>query len=103
MKQLKISNQGGLIAFRCSNNNLAEYTSNEEETIHHNDLLKKVGITQEKLQAKVTFDLIIKLEEKKEYQSTIHLDFPVGNIIEEGTASMEITDLKNFIFKRVNN
>lgn len=103
LKQLKISNQGGLVAFRCSNNNLAEYTSNEEEIIHHSDLLKKVEITQEKLQAKITFDLIIKLEEKKEYQSTIHLDFPAGNIIEEGTASMEITDLKNFIFKRVNN
>lgn len=103
LKQLKISNQGGLVAFRCSNNNLVEYTSNDEETISHNELLKKAGITQEDLETQITFDIIIKLENGKEYKSTIHLDFPVGDVIEEGTTSMEITDLKDFIFKRVNN
>lgn len=103
LKQLKISNQGGLVAFRCSNNNLVEYTSNEEETINHNELLKKAGLTQEDLETKIIFDIIIKLEDGKEYKSTINIDFPVGNVIEEGTTSMEITDLKDFIFKRVNN
>lgn len=102
LKQLKISNQGGLVAFRCSNN-LAEYVSNDEETINHSELLKKAGITQEDLESKITFDITIKLEDGKEYKSTINLDFPVGNVIEEGTTSMEITDLKDFIFKRVNN
>lgn len=102
LKQLKISNQGGLVAFRCSNNNLAEYISDEEE-INHNELLKKTGITQEDLETKITFDLVIKLEEGKEYKSTIYLEFPVDNVIENGTTSKEITDLKNFIFKRVNN
>ncbi len=103
LKQLKISNQGGLIAFRCSNNNLAEYISNDEEIVSHNELLKKAGITQEDLQTKMMFDIIIKLEDGKEYKSTINLDFPVGNVIEEGTTSTEITDLKEFIFKRMNN
>lgn len=102
LKQLKISNQGGLVAFRCSNDNLAVYTSNEEEISHH-ELLKKAGITQEDLKIKITFDLIIKLEGGKEYQSTIDLDFPIENVIEKGTTSVEITDLKKFIFKRVNN
>lgn len=102
LKQLAISNQGGLLAFRCSNDNLAEYTSNEEE-INHSELLKKVEITQEDLEIKITFDLIIKIEEGKEYKTTINLDFPVGNVIEEETTSTEITDLNNFIFKRVNN
>lgn len=102
LKQCKISNQGGIIAFRCSNNDLAVYTSDEEE-INHHELLKKAGIMQEDLKTKITFDLIIKLETGKEYKSTIDLDFPVENVIEEGTTSVEITDLKNFIFKRVNN
>lgn len=103
LKQLKISNQGGKVAFRCSNNKLAEYISNDEETINHNELLKKAGITQEDLETKITFDISIRLEDGKEYKSTIHLDFPVGNVIEEGTTYMKITDLKDFIFKRVNN
>ena len=102
LKQLKISNQGGVVAFRCSNNNLAVYTSNEEE-INHHELLKKAEITQEDLETKITFDLIIRLEGGKEFQSTIDLNFPVENVIEKGTTSVEITDLKNFIFKRVNN
>lgn len=45
LKQLKISNQGGLVAFRCSINNLVEYTSNDEE-INHHELLKKAGVTR---------------------------------------------------------
>jgi hypothetical protein len=81
---------------------LAEYNSDDEE-INHNELLKKSGVTQEDLEIKMTFDLIIKLENGKEYKSTISLDFPTGNVIEEGTTSTEITNLKDFIFKRVNN
>ena len=102
LKQRKVSNQGGIVAFRCSNNHLTRYTSNDEE-INHHELLKKAGIGQEDLETKLTFDLIIKLEEKKEYKTTIDLDFPVDNVIEKGTTSREITDLKKFIFKRVNN
>ena len=102
LKQLKVSNQGGLVAFRCSNDNLTTYTSNDEE-INHNELLKKAGIIQEDLETRITFDLTIKLEEGKEYKSTINLDLPVENVIEVGTTSTEITDLKDFIFKRVNN
>lgn len=100
LKQLKISNQGGLIAFRCSMNNLAEYLSNDEE-INHHELLKKAGVTKEDLKTKITFDLNIKLEEGREYKTTIWLDLPIGNIIEEGTTSTEITDVKDFIFKRL--
>ena len=66
LKQLKISNQGGLVAFRCSNNNLVEYTSNDEEAIYHNELLKKAGITPGDLETKITFDIIIKLDDGKE-------------------------------------
>lgn len=102
LKQRKISNQGGIVAFRCSNDNLATYTSDEEE-INHHELLKKAGIKQEDLQTKIIFDLSIELQAGKEYKTIVSLDFPVDNVIEKGTESKEITDLKNLIFKRVNN
>lgn len=99
---LKISNQGGLIAFRCSIDNLAEYKSDEEE-INHHELLKKCGIINENLKMKIYFDLVIKLEEGKEYKTTINLDLPIDDVVEQGTTSTEITNLDNFIFKRVKN
>ena len=99
---MKISNQGGIIAFRCSNNKLAEYTSNDEE-INHQELLKNAGIKQEQLETKITFELNIELENQIQYQSTITLNLPVENVIEKGTQGKEITDLKKFIFKRINN
>ncbi len=102
IKQLKISNQGGIVAFRCSYNNIAEYQTDEEE-IKHNELLKKAGIKPEDIKVKVSFDLNIKLEGDREYQATIQLDLPTGNVIEEGTTSTELTETKEFIFKRVNN
>ena len=51
----------------------------------------------------LTFDLTIKLAESNQYKTTINLKLPVENVIEQGTASKEITNLKDFIFKRVNN
>ena len=99
IKGLKISNQGGLVVFRCLNRNVAEYMSNDEEIVH-TELLKKAGVNPEDIKMKLTFDLSITLEGGKEYQSTITLDCPVENVIEEGTTSKEITDVKDFIFKR---
>ena len=100
LKTLKISNQGGLIAFRCSYDNLVEFKSNEEEILH-TELLKKANVSLEDIKVKLTFDLTIKLESKKEYKTTITLDLPNENVIEDGVASSERTDLKEFIFKRV--
>ena len=102
LKNMAISNQGGIIAFRISNDNIVRYTSNDEE-INHLELLKKAGVKQEDLDAKVTFDLTIKIAEGNQYKTTINLELPVENVIEQGTVSKELTDLKDFIFKRDNN
>lgn len=102
LKDLKISNQGGLIAFRCSYDNLAEFKSNDEQILH-TELLKKANIAPDDIKMKLTFDLTIKLEGKKDYKTTISLDLPNENVIEEGVASTEKTDLESFIFKRVQN
>lgn len=103
IKDLKISNQGGLVVFRYANTNLGTYVSNDDTEINHNELLKKLNITNDQLQEKISFDITLKLESGKIYKSNIKLELPVGNVVEEGTQSQEKTDLENIIFKRVNN
>lgn len=102
LKDLKISNQGDLIAFRYANNNVAEFISDEDE-INHSELLKKSNLILDDLKATLSFDITIKLESGKEYKSQIDLQTPEGNLIDEGTTSREYTDLKDLIFKRVKN
>ena len=102
LKNLKISNQGGVIAFRCSNNHVTKYQSDEEE-IHHSELLKKAGVTAEELKMYLTFNLTIALESGKEYQAEIKTELPIGNVIEEGNSSTEMTNLDDVIFKRIHN
>lgn len=100
MKNLKITNQGGIVAFRIANNKIAEYVANDEE-INHNDLLKKINITQEELKINLQFDFIIKLSSGKKYKSTIDLELPLEGVIEKGTDSKEFVDMEKYIFKRV--
>ena len=102
LKNLKVANQGGIIAFRCSNNNVAKYQSDEEE-INHSELLKKAGVTAEELKINLTFNLTIVLESGKEYQAEIKTELPTGDVIEEGNTSTEITNLDDVIFKRIRN
>lgn len=102
LKQQKVSNQGGIIAFRYGLNNVSEYLSQEEE-INHSELLKKSNVTEEDLKAKLTFDIIIRLESGKEYKASISLDVPVEGIVEKGTTSIEKTDLSDVVFKRIKN
>ena len=102
LKNLEISNQGGLIVFRCLYDNLAEYASNDE-VIDHQQLLGKSGINNEELKAKLTFDFVIKTESGREYSTNVSLDIPIGDVVGQGTTSMEITDMSQYIFKRIKN
>ena len=102
LKQQKVSNQGGIIAFRYGLNNVSEYLSQEEE-INHSELLKKSNVNEEDLKAKLIFDIIIRLESGKEYKASISLDVPVEGIVEKGTTSIEKTDLSDVVFKRIKN
>ena len=102
IKQLKISNQGGIVAFRYSNDKISEYISNDEE-INHSELMQKSNITEEELKTKLNFDITIKLKSGKQYKANISLDIPVEGIIEKGTTSTEITNFEGIIFKRIKN
>ena len=74
-----------------------------DEEIHFNNLLKSANITENDLKSKVNFDVTIDIESGKQYKANITLDLPVENVIEEGTTSTEITDLKDIVFKRSKN
>jgi len=103
IKEQKISNQGGIVAFRYAINNLAQYVSETDEQIDHSQLLKLTNTTQEDLQTKLSFDIAIKLTSGKKYQATIDLDVPIDEIIEKGTVGKDITELDGIIFKRIEN
>ena len=102
IKTMQVSNQGGIIAFRCSNDNLAEYRS-DEDIINHNELLKKANITNESLQFNLKFDLSIILENGKEFKTNVELNLPVDDVVNKGVTSKEYTDMSKFVFKRIKN
>lgn len=103
IKEQKISNQGGKVAFRYAINNISQYTSNENEEIDHSKLLQLTNIKPEDLKSKISFDVIIILKSGKIFQTTIELEMPSEDIIQEGTKGIEITDFSNIVFKRIEN
>ena len=104
MKDLKISNQGGIIAFRCANSNIGTYISNEaKEEIPYNELLKKIGVNNEELKATVNFDMTIELNSEISFKAEFSVDIPVDDIVSQGETSKEITDLSDVVFKRIEN
>lgn len=101
IKDLKISNQGGLVVFRYAINNVGNYISNDEEQINHSELLKKLNIRNDELKFKVSFDIYISLNSSKIYKSNINLELPIDDVVEQGTQSVEYDNLKDVIFKRI--
>ncbi len=99
-KALEIGNEGGRILFRIVNQNVGELVSNDEEDISYDGtLLKKVGIKDEDIKAKVSFDLVIETNIAK-YKGTITLDLPCGDILEQGVCNINKTDFSDVAFKR---
>lgn len=102
IRELKVSNQGGIIAFRCANNNVGNFISNDEESIEYKDLLTKLNINEDDLKVRICFDIIIELNSGVRYKAeSVEAIFPVDGIKEKGTTSVELTDLDAIIFKRI--
>ncbi len=98
---LQINNQGGLIGFSITSDNLGEYIFSENEKLPSDGrLLAKAGIKSEDISFKVSFDLVIETESEHKFKSNIVLDLPTGNILEEGVGTLEDTKLENVVFKR---
>ena len=102
IRDLKISNQGGIIAFRCANNEIGNYVSNDEDFLDYKNLLNKLNINENDLKTRICFDIIIELNSGKRYKAeSVEVNFPVDGIKEKGTTSIELTDLNAIIFKRM--
>lgn len=97
---LRISNQGNTLMFRVINKTGKVYKSNEDEFQHNGKLLDKVGISYEDVKAKLSFDLTIMLESGISFKTVIQIELPVGDIVKEGSSSLEITNMKDIVFKR---
>ena len=101
-KSLEINKDGGRILFRVLNQNIGEFVFNEDEEISYDGtLLKKIGISEERIKIKMSFDIVIKTNSTK-YRGKVNLDLPCGNILEEGVSKVIKTDLSEITFKREN-
>lgn len=101
IKNLQISNQGGLIFLRIVNENLGNYSVNETEEIRHDGtLLEKIGMTDEEVSFSISFDLSIELKSEKKYKANVILEMPKGNLTKEGTTNYQIFGSEELVFKR---
>lgn len=102
MKSLEIANTGGVLGFRTAVTNLGSYISNENtEIIYDGRLLTNLGVTEEEVKFDMSFDIIIETDDNIRYKGTTSLQMPVQGFIEQGSASLEITDFSDIIFKRI--
>lgn len=97
---LEIGSNGGSLLIRFCNTGLGEYSSDEdEEIIHDGTLLSRIEVTGEEISFDISFDLVITVDNCS-YRANVGLQLPCGNIIDEGTSSIEKTDMSDIIFKR---
>lgn len=102
LSKLEIANQGGMLLFRYSNENIGKYESNEDtQIVHDGTLIGKTDISLEQIQSAVSFDIVIETVKKIKYKATINLDLPVGDILKDGVSVFEKEDMSDIIFKRI--
>ena len=100
IENLKIANQGGLILFRCVNDNLGKYISDVDEEIKHDGtLLGKIGLSNEEIKFSISFDISVELKSGKKYKAEVEAKMPSGNLIQEGTTNYQING-NDIVFKR---
>lgn len=102
LKNLEIGNNGGVMAFRTSIENLGNYTSNEDtEIVYNGSLLQKVGVGLDDIKFNMNMDITIQTNENVSFKGNLKLNFPAGDIITNGSSNIEITDFSDIVFKRV--
>lgn len=99
-KNLEICNQGGCVCISFANVGIGEYKSNDDTTIEQGaQILEKMNIANEDLKFKVSFDLIIEVQNKA-YKANIKLDLPVEELVGNKETHIEITNFDDVVFKR---
>ena len=100
-KALEICNQGGCVCISFANMGLGEYKSNDDVEITQDaSILEKMNIANEDLKFKVSFDLIIEVNDKS-YITNLVLELPIDEVVGQKETHKEITDFSNVIFKRL--
>ena len=98
---LQINNQGGLIGFSVTSDNIGEYTFKEKEILPSDGrLLAKANVNSDNIKFEISFDIVIETNENHRFKTNMKIDLPTGNILEEGVGTLEDTDLEDIIFKR---
>ena len=99
-KALEIGNQGGCVLISFANVGIGEYKSNEDQEIEQGaSILEKMGVLNEDLKFRVSFDLVIEVQDKS-YKTNIVLDLPIDELVGKKETHKEITDFSNIVFKR---
>lgn len=100
-ENMTISNQGGVIELSVILNDLGKVTYNEDDNILSDGrLLNRLQITSEEIRKTITFDMYIELVGGNTFKTTISLEMPTGDIVNDGVNTNEI-DLSKLVFKRV--
>lgn len=98
---LEINNQGGLVGFSVTSDNIGEYIFAENEKLPSDGrLLAKANVKSEDIKFQIYCDLIIETESNHKFKANIIIDLPTGNILTEGVGTLEDNCLENVIFKR---
>lgn len=101
VKALEIGNQGGCICISFANVGLGDYKSNDAQEIEQGGtILSQMNIQNEDLKFKVSFDLIIEVEDKT-YKTNLVFDLPIDELVGQKETHTEITDFSKTIFKRL--
>lgn len=102
LENLETSMQGGVVAFRISNEEIENYTSNEDtEIVYDGTLLTKTQTALEDIKFKISFDLTIETKDGLKFKGTMELGMPLEDLINKGKSTIEITDFKDIVFKRI--
>lgn len=101
-KNLQICRNGGNITLSFANKEVGTYSSGEDtEITYDGTMLSKLNLKSEDIKSKISFDLIIELDDGKKYSGNVSLDLNCEGILENGKSQTEITDFSNIIFKRI--
>ena len=96
-KTLEIGNQGGCICISFANTGIGEYKSNEDQQIEQGaSILEKMNVKNEDLKFKVSFDLIIEVQDKS-YKTNIVLDLPIDEVVGKKETHKEFTDFDKIV------
>ena len=97
---LEIGSKGGTTWISFNNMGIGNYTSDEDtQIVHDGTWLKKLNISKEEVEFSVSFDYTIETTKNK-YKANITLDFPTGDIANNGSGYLEKTDMEDIVFKR---